>query len=336
MVNPASTDVHKRLFLYSHPRTRSNLFMRLLENHPQMVTKQYPFMFAFQAGPEGQWPEEKKAMRIQASHMSNEEADKKTYQAGLDEMEQLLAKADEEGKICTIKEHTVHLFDSKFINANISTPRREVPRPDIVDRKLDVVNPADVDVQLPVPNPTWLPDRIIASMSPIIIIRHPVSTYTSYIRAASVFGGTGLDSEFPLMATYRWQKIIYDLYREYYNKTDPEGKKDWPIVIDGDKLVEDTKGQMQRFCELTGIDESQIQYSWNPSSEAIDGVYRAFVGTIKESTGVIKKSDASKDMNIEEQMKKWTAEWDEDVAQRLKETVEASMEDYEYLYKFSI
>lgn len=61
-----------------------------------MVAKQYPFMFAFQAGPEAQWSEEKRAIRIQSSHMSVEEADKKSYQAGLDEMEELLAKANEE------------------------------------------------------------------------------------------------------------------------------------------------------------------------------------------------------------------------------------------------
>ncbi|KAF8827250.1 hypothetical protein HHX47_DHR5001061 [Lentinula edodes] len=270
MASPKSnSEVHKRLFLYSHPRTRSNLFMRLLETHPQMVTKQYPFMFAFQAGPEAQWSEEKRALRIQ-------------------------------------------------------------------NRKLDVTNSGEADVPLPVPNPTLLPDRLLASMSPIIIIRHPIFTYTSYIRAASVFGGTGIDSEFPLMATYRWQRIIYDFYREYYDKTDLEGRKHWPIVIDGDKLVEDTKGQMEKFCALTGIDETQIQYSWNASNEPVEGVYRAFVGTIKESTGVIKTPKSSEPLNVEEYVEKWTEEFDETVAQRLKEAVEASIEDYEYLFKASI
>ncbi|KAJ3798960.1 hypothetical protein GGU11DRAFT_778918 [Lentinula aff. detonsa] len=329
-----TSEVHKRLFLFSHPRTRSNLFIRLLETHPQMVTKQYPFMFAFQAGPESQWSEEKRAKRIQGSHISKEEADKKTYQAGLDEMEDVLAKANEEGKICTIKEHTLHLFDSKFMNTIVTPPRREVPRPVMVDHKLDVVGSEAADIQLPIPNPTLLPDRIIASMSPVLIIRHPIFTYTSYMRAATVFGGTAFDSEFQLMATYRWQRIIYDFYREYYDKADSEWKKDWPIVVDGDKLVEDTKGQMQKFCALTGIDESQIEYSWNASDENLNTTYRAFVGTIKGSTGVIKKSDSS--LDVEEHMKKWTEEWDERVAQQLEKAVEASMEDYEYLLKYSI
>ncbi|KAJ3777336.1 hypothetical protein EV361DRAFT_388128 [Lentinula raphanica] len=328
------SEVHKRLFLYSHPRTRSNLFIRLLETHPQMMTKQYPFMFAFQAGPEGHWPEEKRAKRIAGSHMSKEEADKKTYQAGLDEMETVLAKANEEGKICTIKEHTVHLFDSKFMSTVVHLDHPEAPRPVLVDRKLDVVGSETEEIKLPIPNPTLLPDRIIATMSPVLIIRHPIFTYTSYLRAATVFGATAFDSEFGLMTTYRWQRIIYDLYREYYDKTDPEGKKNWPIVIDGDKLVEDTKGQMQKFCALTGLDESQIQYSWNPSEEQLSTVYRAFVGTIKNSTGIIKTTDTS--LDLEEHTKKWTEEWDEKVAKQLKEAVESSMEDYNYLYNVSI
>lgn len=48
----------------------------------------------------------------------------------------------------------------------------------------------------------------------------------------------------------------------------------------------------------------------------------------------VKKS--SKALNVEEYVEKWTEEFDETVAQRLKEAVEASIEDYEYLFKASI
>ncbi|KAJ3736173.1 hypothetical protein DFJ43DRAFT_1053905 [Lentinula guzmanii] len=194
------------------------------------------------------------------------------------------------------------------MNTIVTPPRREVPRPVMVDHKLDVVGSEAADIQLPIPNPTLLPDRIIASMSPVLIIRHPIFTFTSYMRAATVFGGTAFDSEFQLMATYRWQRIIYDFYREYYDKADSEWKKDWPIVVDGDKLVEDTKGQMQKFCALTCI-------CWHDQ-------------------GVTFAKDSS--LDVEEHMKKWTEEWDERVAQQLKKAVEASMEDYEYLLKYSI
>ncbi len=119
-----------------------------------------------------------------------------------------------------MKEHTVHMFDSKFLNMNINEPREEFPPPVMIDRKLDLAgleSPSDPETHytFPIPNPTLLPDRFVAAISPVIIIRHPVYTYPSYVRASSTFGGSVHDSDFPIMGTYRWQKVIYDFYRAY-------------------------------------------------------------------------------------------------------------------------
>ncbi|KAE9407253.1 hypothetical protein BT96DRAFT_874855 [Gymnopus androsaceus JB14] len=335
----ASSEVHTKIFVYSHPRTRSNLFMKLLETHPQVVGKQYPFMFAFQNGPEAQWSPEKVAGRLKMSGLTKEEFAKKfnvTYQSGLDDMEKRLAKANAEGRVCVIKEHTYHMFESKLINANISCPRPETPRPVIMDKKFDVVgSEEEVDISFPIPNPSLLPDRIIASVSPVIIIRHPMFTCPSFARATSVLGDTVFDTHFTVMASYRWQKMIYEFYRAYYDNIDPEGKKDWPVVIDGDRLIQDTQGQMKKFCALIGMDESLVKYSWDASNAKIDKAHQAFVGTIEQSTGIIRGLDAS-NTTLEEEVKKWTEEWDENVAQKIKTEVESSMEDYEYLLKFSI
>ncbi|KIK64798.1 hypothetical protein GYMLUDRAFT_39761 [Collybiopsis luxurians FD-317 M1] len=203
----------------------------------------------------------------------------------------------------------------------------------MIDHKLDVIGP-EIDLDLPsppFPNPTLLPDRIVATVSPVVIIRHPIFTYPSWVRASSVFGGNVFDAEFSLVGSYRWQRIIYDFYREYYDKTDPEGKKDWPIVMDGDKLVEDTQGQMKKFCELVGLTESEIQYSWDSAGRPPDRLLTAFMGTISESTGVIKGPDSLRIPDLDEEVKKWTAEWNEEVAQKVKEAVNSSLEDYEYL-----
>ncbi|KAE9407255.1 hypothetical protein BT96DRAFT_914834 [Gymnopus androsaceus JB14] len=334
----ASSQAHNRIFLYSHPRTRSNLFMKLLETHPEVINKQYPFMFAFLDGPDA--PVERRANRVKASGLTNEEYDKKykdvTYQSGLDEMEKLFAKANAEGKICVIKEHTYHMFESMLINANICHPRDEMPRPVMVDNKFDVVgSEEDVDISFPIPNPSMVPDRIVASVSPVIIIRHPMFTFPSFVRATSVFGATVFDTEFAIMSTYHWQRMMYDFYRAYYDKIDPKGKKDWPVVIDGDKLAQDTQGQMKKFCALAGMDESLVRYSWDAANVKLDKVLHAFVGTMAESTGVIRGLDAS-NTTLEEEVKKWTKEWDEKTAQKMKEAVENSMEDYEYLLKVAI
>ncbi|KAE9407254.1 hypothetical protein BT96DRAFT_986861 [Gymnopus androsaceus JB14] len=334
----ASSQAHTRIFLYSHPRTRSNLFMKLMETHPEVINKHYPFMFAFLDGPDAS--EETRVNRVKASGLTKEEYNKKykdvTYQTGLDDMEKLFAKASAEGKICVIKEHTYYMLEPKLIKANISCPHHEMPRPAMVDNKFDVVGSGkDVDINFPIPNPSLLPDRIVASVSPVIIIRHPMFTFPSYVRASSIFGATVFDTEFMIMATCRWQRMVYDFYRAYYNNIDPEGKKDWPVVIDGDKLVQDTQGQMKKFCALTGMDESLVRYSWDASNVKLDKILHAFIGTIAESTCVIRGLDAS-NTTLEEEVKKWTEEWDENVAQKIKMEVESSMEDYEHLLKFSI
>ncbi|KAF9067688.1 hypothetical protein BDP27DRAFT_1364740 [Rhodocollybia butyracea] len=283
-------------------------------------------MFAFLHGRESQWPADELARRTRGLGMTPEEHDKKwekvTYQAGLDSMEKMIAKTKEEGNIALIKEHSAHLFDAQFLSSGLGVPSFEAPRPALVDHRFDVVDSKEAEVKLPIPNPTLLPDRILASSLPVIMIRHPVFTYPSYERAASVYTTTVFDLEFTVMTSYKWSRIMYDFYRSYYEKTDPEGKmKDWPIVVDGDRLVEDTKGQMKKFCDIARLDESDIQYSWEVAGLGTDEkALISFLRTIKESTGVIKGP-----------VKKWTEEWDEKVAQRMKEAVESAMDDYNYL-----
>ncbi|KIK64799.1 hypothetical protein GYMLUDRAFT_39762, partial [Collybiopsis luxurians FD-317 M1] len=257
------------------------------------MSKQYPFAMCFMRGPESQWPDKIKEGIFEAVGETKEEAEKKyakfTYQAGLDDMETFLADAQAKGKTCVIKEHTVLAFKSELVNSYVSFSRKETG-PEIVDCKLDVTS-SEVEPYLPsppFPNPTLLPDRLVATMSPVIIIRHPMFVFPSWARVCSTFGQTVFDKEFGVIGSLRWQRIMYEFYRAYYDKIDPEGRKDWPIVIDGDKLVEDTQGQMQKFCSLVGLAESEIQYSWEASDRFPDRVMDAFRGTIKGSTGVIR------------------------------------------------
>lgn len=42
------------IFLFSHPRTASNLFLKLFSQHPQLTFCEYPFKYAYFIGPEAQ------------------------------------------------------------------------------------------------------------------------------------------------------------------------------------------------------------------------------------------------------------------------------------------
>ncbi|KIK53832.1 hypothetical protein GYMLUDRAFT_178364, partial [Collybiopsis luxurians FD-317 M1] len=184
----------------------------------------------------------------------------------------------------------------------------------------------------PLPNPTFLPDRLLATVSPVITIRHPMYSFPSWVRAASTFGSTVFDTEFAVTGSFRWQRIIYDFYRAYYDSlnTDQGGdnKKDWPIVIDGDKLVDNTQGQMSKFCALVGLPESGIRYTWESTDQPTDHVTDAFLGTIMGSKGVIKRPVTP---DLDEEVREWSAEWNEEVAQKIREAVISAQEDYEYL-----
>ncbi|KAJ3936093.1 MAG: hypothetical protein NXY57DRAFT_308188 [Lentinula lateritia] len=89
-----------RIFLFSHLRTRSNLFMRLLETHPKVLDRLYPFKDAFMNGPECQNALSTKKGRAAAIGKSMKEFEETfantTFQAGLDVMEKTIAQAESE------------------------------------------------------------------------------------------------------------------------------------------------------------------------------------------------------------------------------------------------
>lgn len=83
----------------------------------------------------------------------------------------------------------------------------------------------------------------------------------------------------------------YRIEREHKNcreRPQIRRRRNWPIVVDGDSLLNDTEGQMTTFCEMVGMDASKIQYSWDPHYVKRNAVWDAFTKVAEESTGVIK------------------------------------------------
>lgn len=87
MQNVPSKPTPRRLFVFSHPRTASNLFCKLFSKHPQLAYTEYPFLYAYFLGPEAQFQLPKKdgdeAVKEQFKH--------ETFQHGLDKIEEDLA-----------------------------------------------------------------------------------------------------------------------------------------------------------------------------------------------------------------------------------------------------
>ncbi|EEB94395.1 hypothetical protein MPER_06796 [Moniliophthora perniciosa FA553] len=137
--------------------------------------------------------------------------------------------------------------------------------------------------------------------------------------------------------TLKWQRLLLDFYKTWYSC--PEGAEsggpNLPIVIDADKLINDTHGQIDKLCRLLGLDRAPIQFTWEAQDRAGNPAQAAFLTTISNSTGVI-KSKGSKPPVLRDEARKWAKEWDIETIQAMKNRVEDAMEDYEYMLKHSI
>ncbi|KAK1225434.1 hypothetical protein PQX77_011625 [Marasmius sp. AFHP31] len=317
-----------RIFVYSHPRTGSNLLAKLLETHPSLSVKQYPFLDAIRLGPNKQFLRNTPELSEQEKTHPRSNmifVCKETLQEGLDDMETWIREAKEEarihGKMIVMKEHAYQTMFAKTVNAHLDVPRKDLPIPKMVDHFLDVAEEkrstsqaeAEALLPLPIPNPTFIPDRLFITLRPVFIIRHPARTIASFSRAATGFGATIFDEDSMMETQYKWLRMVYDCYKALYES---QGSNDVaPVVIDGDKLINDTESQMSKLCSILGIDSSKIQYSWDAADKFDSKLAEKFIGTIGRSTGVIRQKDYRTPV-LEEEAENWAGEWDEKTAEK--------------------
>ncbi|KAL0575949.1 hypothetical protein V5O48_006019 [Marasmius crinis-equi] len=264
-----------------------------------------------------------------------------TFQYCLDELERSIAKAETEGKIASMKEHSYAMMDSETINRHIDIERESRARPVILDNFLDVPEPdrsvgqIEFTPTLPIPNPTLIPDRLFVSFTPVIIIRHPVKTLPSLLRASGqLVGATVFDADFPMDSSFKWQRMVYDCYKAWFSSSGGCDES-LPIVIDADKLINNSEGQMEVLCKRVGLDPAGIKYTWE--TQAPDNQAQAIFGkTLFESTAVIQGEKTANPPVLEDEVKRWAKEWDEETAREMKRRVELNLPDYEYLLQRSI
>ncbi|KAG7086333.1 hypothetical protein E1B28_002296 [Marasmius oreades] len=267
-----------------------------------------------------------------------------TFQFQFEEFECTIAEIEAQGKILVVKDHPYHMMYPHVTLDDIKPEDR--PIAPIVDKLLDLPEAeresrAVTTPFFPIPNPTFLPDRLFATFTPILTIRHPCRMISSFKRALQAMGAPFPDEDSSMDTQFKWQRMVYDCYKAWFST--PEGieaaggasiAKHLPIVVDGDKLINNPQGQMETLCRILGLDPCGIQYSWKARKSM---EHDAFGGTLGNSTGIIKGKDGSdKTPVLEEEMRKWTEEWGKETADGLMFLVNRTMEDYEYLLKRSI
>ncbi|KAL0570804.1 hypothetical protein V5O48_011155 [Marasmius crinis-equi] len=313
------TQRHPPIYIFSHPRTRSNLLARLLETHPQIADAiLYPHREAYFKGPERR-VKDGALFAVKPEELSPVH----TFQYCYDEMQAGFEDMYEKGLIPLVKEHVFITMSTSVVNSHV---------PNALGPSYPVI--ADMEVPLSTnTNPMILPASFLASITPIFTIRHPIRMITS--GTDIILGTYSADIDEPAVrrsCTLKWTRILFDYYRA-------SGKT--AIVIDGDELVRDTRSQMEKLCSLISpsVDGSRIQYEWKPKASHTvlnEKMREVYLGDLHESTGVIVNEEKLKPPNLDEEMDKWTEKWGVDVANKLKDNAQAAMEDYDYLLQYRL
>ncbi|KAG7085975.1 hypothetical protein E1B28_003499 [Marasmius oreades] len=337
----------RRVFVFTHARTASNVFYKVLASHPIFhPAESSTFISAFGLGTDSQSARSRDKWQ-RWYNMSDDEVSKISYQSKLDDLERMMAEADmNKGKWFLATEHPYILMSSAEVHSHMNVPGSEIfPIPVIEDRMLDVIaeSPSS-ELTIPghVRNPTLLPDRIFFSLTPIFTIRHPARVIPSYARAVlNSFGTDTSDLDIPIGgAGFCLDRLVFDAFKAFDEaRAAAEGRPPRvPIVVDGDRFVRDPRGQMRRVCEALGIDadEALLKYSWEANLDTEESKKReGFLSVLHRSTGVLDPR-YDKPLDLQEEVRDWANKWDEKTARNLEEMVAGAMDDYEYLLQFSI
>ena len=136
------------------------------------------------------------------------------------------------------------------------------------------------------PNPTYLPDWLFSTCTPILVIRHPAFMVRSLHHTMSqVSQCTPGDEDFFYCASLACCRMLFDLFQS-------QGRA--PIVVEGDDVVWRTQEMSTNVCNKLGIDPSGVEEQWEPTPQDQrhpNPIVAAFTKTIHDSTGVERPSE---------------------------------------------
>lgn len=178
-------------------------------------------------------------------------------------------------------------------------------------------------------NFTAIPDTLLLKPGtiPIFTIRDPALAVPSAFRTLARFGlshGSGRPN-FILSTGLIWSKVLYD----YYVANGIE-----PVIVDGDDVMT-SEDFVRHLCSQIGLERDEVYTSWaTPTDEERKEIHPMFYAsqcTLIESNGIV-PARAGKNMDMMEEVRKWDAEFGEDLG-LIREAVDAATPHYRYLYE---
>ncbi|KAI0391416.1 hypothetical protein F5Y17DRAFT_409864 [Xylariaceae sp. FL0594] len=320
----------RRYWLFTMPRTASNMLVRILNLEEQAVRPAHNggyFFFssmmtrlALYRKPLRDWtPEERAGVRLQERQ-------------GFEAMQDYLEAAEKEGQKIFMKEHV------SFINAAPFESEYMYGPDDTDDAELKQVLPARgaASSSRSALNLTPLSDEFLKTWHPTFLIRHPAKMLPSLFRTALEDGvqlnGRGRSKREPydVESTLKFVRTLHDFYLQSYGRDDSQ----WPIVLDADDIMMYPE-LVTKYAELVDLDPGKLQFSWEKVSQAkLDALVPAqkiMFRTFNSSTGV-EKDKVAGNIDVTAEAEKWKSEFGPELGGKLERRVRDAMPDYEYLH----
>lgn len=146
-------------------------------------------------------------------------------------------------------------------------------------------------------NPTCLPDDFLATLTPIVLIRHPALTIPSSWRTESNIKKLQIeDEDFWLLTTYKWSRLLFD----HLHRNSAEGPA--PVVVDAYDVVHNTDKLASMLCKKFDLDLQAVQQTWEklpkeqwPDHSVVVGYTKDLLASngVQRGSGVVSRADAA-------------------------------------------
>ncbi len=339
MANATSTITPKRIWLLTHPRTASNLLVRILNLQHQPALRapdadtrsadDYEYFFISTV-----------PLRIKLANRASEDWSQDEYA----EMAQLLqSSADQlrthvdnaKGRLVFVEEHLMWMLSPEAEDlAKGTTDNRssfwkaQFPQP--------TVHCEDSAMSWQIRNDTIFPDSFLRTWIPTFMIRHPALVFPSLYRTSVDLEGPedarkNANGMFRLEMTWRWSRSLY----QWYNREWEQGSTTSPpVIIDADDIILRPEIVL-KYCELVGLESDKCRFQWEHASiEEEDGmnfIERRMKSSLLSSSGILQQGKVAAGLEIQAEAHKWKGEFGEEEAKKIEKWVAAAMPDYEFL-----
>ncbi|KAL2752722.1 hypothetical protein ACRALDRAFT_2112793 [Sodiomyces alcalophilus JCM 7366] len=185
-------------------------------------------------------------------------------------------------------------------------------------------------------NPTIIPIDILRRFQFTFLIRHPRRSIPSYYRCCvpPLQEVTGYIFD-PKEAGYSELRRLLDFLIR-------EGLVDRSnvVAIDADDLLDRPEPVVRAYCERVGLEFTDSMLNWSEEDTAFAveqfAKWEGFHNDALSSSSLKPRSHAAKTKTREDEDKEWTEKFGEEGAKIIRDTVDANVEDYEYLKTFTL